>query len=72
MALGAICFLRRLSNTVVSIQRYPAGLSMFRGGSVPTGELSYKRSGSVKFQHLESFQEEKLIFFPKQIYHLGN
>ena len=71
MAIGAICFPRRLSNTVVSIQRYPAGLSMFRG-EVYLRENSHERSGSVKFQHLESFHEEKLIFFPTQIYHLGN
>lgn len=58
----------------------PCGVIHVEGGEVYLrGNYDMKESamlvvsfGSVKFQQLEGFQEEKLIFLPTQIYHLGN
>ena len=70
MALGEICFFPN-----VSLRGYPSS----GRGSITTGELRYEKIGDArnlvwecKISTAGGFQEEKLIFLPTQIYHLGN
>ena len=70
MALGEICFSPTLPCEVIHVQ----GGEVYLRGNYDMNESSMLvvSFGSVKFQQLEGFQEEKLRFLPKQIYHSGN
>ena len=70
MALGEICFSPTLPCVVIHVQ----GREVYRRGNYDMKEsaMLVVSFGSVKCRQLEGFQEEKLIFLPTQIYHLGN
>jgi len=70
MALGEICKSPTLPCGVIHVQ---GGEVYLRGNSdMKESAMLVVSFGSVKFQQLKGFQEEKLIFLPTQIYHLGN
>ena len=70
MALCEICFSPTLPCVVIHVQ---GGEVYLRGNyDMKESAMLVVSFGSVKFWQLEGFQEEKLIFLPTQIYHLGN
>lgn len=70
MALGEICFFPNVTLRGIPVE----GGEVYLGGNYDMKEsaMLVVWFGSVKFQQLEDFQEEKLIFLPTQIYHLRN
>ena len=70
IALGEICFSPTLPCGVIHVQGGEVFLRL--NYDMKESAMLVVSFGSVKFQQLEGFQDEKLIFLPTQIYHLGN